>query len=67
MLFIDVLTSLVILHLGSLGVYQEAVYFYCCVIISAFPVGCDLRMQLVDQPAQMGLLPLGAQSPEHTL
>ena len=29
-------TSLVITRLGSLGVYQKAVYFYCCVVNVSF-------------------------------
>ena len=32
LLFRDTSTSLVISRLGSLGVYQKAVYFYCCVV-----------------------------------
>ena len=28
--------SLVISRLGSLGVYQKAVYFYCCVVNVSF-------------------------------
>ena len=32
MLFRDASTSLVISRLGSLGVYQKAVYFYCCIV-----------------------------------
>ena len=32
LLFRDASTSLVISHLGSLGMYQKAVYFYCCVV-----------------------------------
>ena len=36
LLFRDASTSLVISHLGSLGVYQKAVYFYCCVVNISF-------------------------------
>ena len=36
LLFRDASTSLVISRLGSLGVYQEAVYFYCCVVNVSF-------------------------------
>ena len=32
LLFRDASTFLVISRLGSLGVYQKAVYFYCCVV-----------------------------------
>ena len=32
LLFRNASTSLVISRLGSLGVYQKAVYFYCCVV-----------------------------------
>ena len=34
--FRDDSTSLVISSLGSLGVYQKAVYFYCCVVNVSF-------------------------------
>ena len=36
LLFRDASTSLVISRLGSLGVYQKAVYFYCCVVNVSF-------------------------------
>ena len=34
LLFRDASTTLVISRLGSLDVYQKAVYFYCCVNVS---------------------------------
>ena len=36
LLFRDASTSLVISRLGSLGVYQKAVYYYCCVVNVSF-------------------------------
>ena len=36
LLFRDASTSLVISRLESLGVYQKAVYFYCCVVNVSF-------------------------------
>ena len=36
LLFRDASTSSVISSLGSLGVYQMAVYFYCCVVNISF-------------------------------
>ena len=36
LLFRDASTSLVISRLGSLGVYQNAVYFYCCAVNVSF-------------------------------
>ena len=42
-LFRDTSTSLVISRLGSLGVYQKAVYFYCCVVNVSF---CSLILIL---------------------
>ena len=36
LLFRDASTSLVISHLGSLDVYQKALYFYCCVVNVSF-------------------------------
>ena len=42
LLFRDASTSLVIPRLGSLGVYQKAVYFYCCVVNVSFVKFTDL-------------------------
>ena len=36
LLFRDASTSLAISCLGSLGVYQKAAYFYCCVVNVSF-------------------------------
>ena len=36
LLFRDASTSLVIPRLGSLDVYQKALYFYCCVVNTSF-------------------------------
>ena len=39
-------TSLVILHLGCLGVYQKAVYFYCCVVNVSFVKYTDFNFMI---------------------
>ena len=48
LLFRDASTSLVISHLGSLGVYQKAVYFYCCVVNVSFVKFTDFNFMMYE-------------------
>ena len=48
LLFRDASTSLVISRLGSLGVYQKAVYFYCCVVIVSFAKFTDFNFMIYE-------------------
>ena len=45
-IFRDASTSLVISRLGSLGVYQKAVYFYCCVVNVSFVKFTDFNFMI---------------------
>ena len=46
LLFRDASTSLVISRLGSLGVYQKTVYFYCCVVNVSFVKFTDFNFMI---------------------
>ena len=48
LLFRDASTSLVISRLGSLGVYQKAVYFYSCVVNVSFVKFTDFNFMLYE-------------------
>ena len=48
LLFRDASTSLVISRLGSLGVYQKAVCFYCCVVNVSFVKFTDLNFMIYE-------------------
>ena len=48
LLFRDASTSLVISRLGSLGVYQKAVYFYCCVVNVSFVTFTDFNFMIYE-------------------
>ena len=48
LLFREASTSLVISHLGSLGVYQRAVYFYCCVVNVSFVMFTDFNFMIYE-------------------
>ena len=47
LLFRDASTSLVISRLGSLGVYQKAVYFYCCVVNVSIVKFTDFNFMII--------------------
>ena len=46
LLFRDASTSLLISRLGSLGVYQKTVYFYCCVVNVSFVKFTDFNFMM---------------------
>ena len=46
LLFRDASTSLVISRLGSLDVYQKAVYFHCCVVNVSFVKFTDFNFMI---------------------
>ena len=48
LLFRDASTSLVILRLESLGVYQKAVYFYYCVVNVSFVKFTDFNFKIFE-------------------
>ena len=48
LLFRDASTSLVISRLGSLGVYQKAVYFYCCVVYVSIVKFTDFNFMIYE-------------------
>ena len=48
LLFRDASTSFVISRLGSLGVYQKAVYFYCCVVKVSFVMFTDFSFMIYE-------------------
>ena len=48
LLFRDASTSLVISRVGSLCVYQKAVYFYCCVVNVSFDKFTDFHFMIYE-------------------
>ena len=48
LLFRDASTILVISRLGSLGVYQKAVYFYCCIVNVSFVKFTDFNFMIYE-------------------
>ena len=48
LLFRDASTSLVISRLGSFGVYQKALYFYCCVVNVSFVKFTDFKFMIYE-------------------
>ena len=48
LLFREASTSLVISRLGSLRMYQKAVYFYCCVVNVSFVKFTDFNFMIYE-------------------